>query len=214
MVLFFQALDAGQQLISGVAILQEWTLRAISLSIGVVVVLLLVRALSDSLRLNPFGTVYQALRRPTDRMIGHMRSSRFYYPLRQSLGFNPSILMVLVTLAILWYVLTGVLQNLFFLLQGLGLSLISFGRGEVFSGVRYLIGVGLLAVLFFLMAMMTIVFVHWIFGLLAQMARRAQERLTPLLRVFEFGGIFSGWSFVILWIALSFATQAVQAIFF
>ena len=214
MILFFQGVDLGQQLISGVGILQEWTLRAISLSIGVVVVLLLLRVLTDLLRLNPFGTVYQSLRRPTERMISHMRSSHFYYPLRQSLGFNPSILMVLVTLAILWYVLTGVLQNLFFLLQGLGLSLVSFGRGEVFSGARYLIGVGLLAVLFFLMAMMTVVFVHWIFGLLAQLARRSMERLKPLLRVFEFGGIFSGWSFMILWIALSFATQAVQAIFF
>lgn len=64
------------------------------------------------------------------------------------------------------------------------------------------------------MALMTIVFVNWIFGLFRRLAYWSLSRLTPLLRVFEFGGAFAGWSFIILWIALSFATVAVQGVFF
>jgi hypothetical protein len=214
MVLFLQTIGIGQALIEGIAILQGVTKTAIGLTIGVVVTLLLMRLLAEGLRLNPFGSLYQTMRRPTDRVIAHLRTSRFYSPLRQSLGFDPSVLMVLLALAILWYVLTGVMQNLFFLLQGLGLSLISLGRGDLLVGAKYLIGVGLLAILFFLMAMMTVIFVNWIFGLFRRLAWRALDRLTPLLRLFEFGGIFTGWSFLILWIAVSFAAQAVQAIFF
>ena len=86
--------------------------------------------------------------------------------------------------------------------------------GNIFTGVRYLIGVLLLSALFFLMALMTIVFVNWIFGLLRRQAWWSLDRLNPLLRLFEFGGAFTGWSFMILWFAITFAALAVQAVFF
>jgi hypothetical protein len=34
-----------------------------------------------------------------------------------------------------------------------------------------------------------------------------------LLNIFEFGGAFAGWSFLLLWIALSLAATAVERIF-
>ena len=207
-------MNPGRLLIESIAQMEGLVQLVIGLTIAAVGTLLLLRYLTDLLRLNPFGRLYQSLRRPTDEMISHMRGSRFYMPLRRSLGFDPAVLMVLVSLAILWYVVTGVLHNLFFLLQGLGQSLIAFGGGSVFIGAKYLIGTGILAVLFFLMALMTIVFVNWIFGLFRRLAYWSLSRLTPLLRVFEFGGAFAGWSFIILWIALSFATVAVQGVFF
>jgi hypothetical protein len=71
----------------------------------------------------------------------------------------------------------------------------------------------LLGAIFFLLALMLIIFVYWIFGIFSRVAFRALERLGPLLRVFEFGGTFAGWSFVILGIALSFAASAVQLMF-
>jgi hypothetical protein len=40
------------------------------------------------------------------------------------------------------------------------------------------------------------------------------HRISPLLRIFEFGGMFAGFSFVILWIVLSLAASAVSAVFF
>jgi len=206
--------DTGQFLIESIGQLQRFTQLCIGATIAVVVGLLFLRYLPELMKLNPFSQTYHALRRPTNGLIQHMRLSSFYSPLRKSFGFDPSLLMVLVTLAILWYVTSGVLHNLFFILQGIGLSLLSFGAGEVFTGVRNLIGAVLLSAIFFLMALMTIVFVNWIFGMLAQQAWWALNRLKPLLQLFEFGGAFTGWSFVILWIALSFAARAVEAIFF
>jgi hypothetical protein len=40
------------------------------------------------------------------------------------------------------------------------------------------------------------------------------HRISPLLKVFEFGGALAGFSFVILWIVLSLAASAVTAVFF
>jgi hypothetical protein len=205
---------AGEFLIESVGYLQSFVQLAIGATMAIVIGLLVVRYLPELLKLNPFGQTYQALRRPTDELIYHMRRSHFYTPLRRTLGFDPAMLMVLISLAILWYVVSGVLQNLFFIGRGLGLSLIAFGSGALFGGVRYLTGTVLLAILFFLMALMTIVFVNWLFGLFQRAGWWALDRLTPLLRVFEFGGTFAGWSFMILWIAISFASTAVQAIFF
>lgn len=206
--------ETGQFLLASIAQLQRYLELCIWLTIAVIAGLLLLRYLPELLRLNPFSQTYLAMRRPTNNLIAHMRRSRFYSPLRQSLGFDPSLLMVLVALAILWYVISGVLHNLFFILQGIGLGLIRFGMGEIFTGIRYLIGAGILAVLFFLMALMTITFINWIFGMLDRLAWHSLNRLNPLLRLFEFGGAFTGWSFVILWMALSFAAMAVQAVFF
>jgi hypothetical protein len=146
-------------------------------------------------------------------LLENMRRSRLYYPLRRALKFDPAVLMLLIGTAIICYVVSLVIGYLLALMSGVGRSLIAFGDGYVFNGVRYLVGTVLLAVIFYLLALMLIVFVNWIFGLLSRAAYRALERIGPLLHIFEFGGVFRGWSFLILGIALSFAASAVQLIF-
>ncbi len=213
MTLFFVS-SFGEVLLDVVERIREFVPLVIGVTLAIVVTLLILRLVADLLKLNPFGRIYQSVHKPTNGVIDQMRSSRFYHPLKRSLGFDPAILMVLVALAILWYVVDGVINNLLFVIQGFGSSLISFSNGNFFRGASYLIGSLLLAALFFLMALMTIVFVNWIFGLFRSAAYWAMERLAPLLRIFEFGGAFAGWSFLILWIAISFATAAVIMVFF
>jgi hypothetical protein len=186
----------------------------IGLTMALVVALLLIRILADILKLNPFGRIYQSARRPTDELFYRMRTSRFFFPLKRAFGFDPTVVMVLVALAITLYVIYYVSSNFLIIIDGLGRSLISFGDGYLFTGARYLIGTILLSLILFLMSLMTIVFVNWIFGLLRRGAFWSMERLAPLLRIFEFGGIFTGWSFLILWLALNFSQLAVMAIFF
>ena len=86
--------------------------------------------------------------------------------------------------------------------------------GDVARGVYALIGTSLLAVIFCLMTLMTIVFINWISGRFNRAAFGAMHRISPLLRIFEFGGVFSGFSFLILWLVLSLAASAVGAVFF
>jgi len=179
-----------------------------------VVVLLLLRALSGALNLNPFGSFSYYATRPGNDLLRNMRNSRFYYPLKRALGFDPAIIMVLVATAIVCYVVYLIIDYFFMLLTGLGRVFIAFGSGNLFTGIRYLIGTLLLAIIFYLLALMLLVFVNWIFGLFNRLAYRALNRIAPLLRIFEFGGIFAGWSFLILGIALSFAASAVQLVFF
>jgi hypothetical protein len=198
---------------SAVGIMREVVQLVIGITIGLVIALLIIRFLTDLFKLSPFGRIYQSVRRPTDELYSRMRTSHFYYPLRRSFGFDPTIIMILIALAISWYVIYIVSNYLFQILEGLGTSLMSFGSGEVFGGARILIGSTLLAVIFFLMTLMTIVFVNWLFGLMRRAAFWSMERLAPLLKIFEFGGVLAGFSFIILWIALIFAAAAVQAIF-
>ena len=184
--------------------------------LGIVVVvaaLLIAHYLTEVLHLNPFGRLAYHANRPARGMLDRMRKSRLYYPLRRALKFDPAVLMLLIGTAIVCYVISLVIGYLLSLMSGVGRSLIAFGDGYAFNGVRYLVGTILLAVIFYLLALMLIVFVNWIFGLFSRAAYRALERIGPLLRIFEFGGVFAGWSFLILGIALSFAAGAVQMIF-
>lgn len=211
---FFLFTSAGLLLNRVAETINYFAQWAIGITIGVVVVLLLIRWLMDLLQTSPFGKIVYYLRRPTDNLIRHARESRFYYPLRQALKFNPSILMVLIALAIVWYVVLTVIGNLTTIITWVGVGIDAISAGRIFSGIRYLIGSSLLAAIFFLMTLMTLVFVNWISGLLERASFWAMRRIGPLLKVFEFGGAFAGWSFLILWIALSFAAVAVQAVFF
>jgi hypothetical protein len=182
--------------------------------IAAVVIVVVVKLLTDALKLNPFGRVAYYLNRPGNVLIRQMRDSRFYYPLRRALGFDPAVLMVFVAAALLCYVGYLVVSDFTFVLWGLAQTLIDFGRGNIFTALRFLIGTALLAVIFFLLALMLIIFVNSVFGLFARSAYYANRRIAPLLHLFEFGGMFTGWSFLILYIALTFAAKAVQLLFF
>jgi hypothetical protein len=211
----FLLATAGETIDQLVFNLQYIIRLAINVTIGVTVVLLIARWIIDAANVNPFGRLVYYLRKPTNEMIYRARSSQFYVPLKRAFGFDPAIIMILIALAILWMVVNGIFSNLFTVMLGLGRSLDAFGMGSPLIGARYLIGTILLGVIFFLLALMTIIFVNWIFGFFNRAAHWALSRIGPLLRIFEFGGIFAGWSFVILWIALSwFAAPAVMYVFF
>jgi hypothetical protein len=186
----------------------------VKITVGAVIVLLLLRWITDALNTNPFGRLIYYLRKPTNELVYYIRSSQFYFPLKQALRFDPTYLMALIAVAIIWYVALSIIGYLTTVLAGLGVSLDLIAAGNVARGVYTLIGVSLLAVIFFLMTLMTIVFINWISGRFNRAAFWSMHRINPLLRVFEFGGALAGFSFVILWIVLSLAASAVSAVFF
>jgi hypothetical protein len=186
----------------------------INITVGALVILLLLRWVNDALGSNPFGRLSYYLRKPTNDLVYYIRSSQFYFPLKQALRFDPTYLLVLIAVAIVWYVALSVIGYLNTVLGGLGRSLNSLAAGNVAGGVKTLIGTLLLAVIFFLMTLMTIVFINWISGRFNRTAYWSMHRISPLLRIFEFGGAFAGFSFLILWLVLSFAASAVRAVFF
>jgi hypothetical protein len=206
-------ITGGRSVVAIAQLVQFASFYVFSAIIAFVVVVLLLRFITDALQLSPFGRFAYYATRPANELLRNMRQSRFYFPLKRALGFDPAILMLLIATAILCYVAYVVVGYLTTVLLALASVLIAFGDGELFTAARHLIGMVLIGVLFYLMALMTIVFVNWLFGLLSRPAYRALERIAPLLRIFEFGGIFTGWSFLILWIALSFAAGAIQLIF-
>ncbi len=203
----------GRYVIDAVQIINSFSTFVYFVIIIAVATAVLLYVIVEALQLSPFGRFAYYARRPGNELLHHMRSSRFYYPLKRALGFDPAILMLLIATALVCFVASWIIGYLTTLLSGLGGSLLAIGNGEVFTGVWRLTGVILLSVIFYLMTLMTIVFVNWIFGLFGRAAYLALERIRPLLRLFEFGGIFTGWSFLILWIALSLAAGAVQFIF-
>jgi hypothetical protein len=186
----------------------------INITVGAVVILLLLRWLNDALGANPFGRLSYYLRKPTNDLVYYVRSSQFYFPLKQALKFDPTYLMVLIAMAIVWYVALSVIGYLNTVLGGLGQSMNMLAAGAVTRGVYTLIGTALLAAIFFLMTLMTVVFINWISGRFNRAAYWAMHRISPLLRIFEFGGAFAGFSFLILWLVLSLAASAVRVVFF
>jgi hypothetical protein len=199
-------------------ILADWISRIarllINITVGAVVIFLALRWLNDVLVANPFGRLSYYLRKPTNDLVYYVRSSQFYFPLKQALRFDPTYLLVLIAVAIVWYVALSVIGYLNTVLGGLGTSLKFLAAGDVARGVYTLIGTSLLAVIFFLMTLMTIVFINWISGRFNRAAYWSMHRISPLPRIFEFGGAFAGFSFLILWLVLSLAASAVGAVFF
>ena len=199
-------------------ILADWISRIarllINITVGALVVFLLLRWVSDTLGANPFGRLSFYLRKPTNDLVYYVRSSQFFFPLKQALRIDPTYLMVLIAVAIVWYVALSVIGYLSTVLNGLGLSLNLLAAGNVARGVFTMIGAVLLAAIFFLMTLMTVVFINWISGRFNRAAYWSMTRINPLLKIFEFGGVFAGFSFLILWLVLSLAASAVTAVFF
>ena len=203
------------KLLIDVAEYLSWFIQyAFNVIIGLYVLLLLLRWITDAMQINPFGRIAFTLRRATNDLIYYARNSRFYLPLKQALGFDPSFLMALLCLALIWFLVPSFLGSIPFVLSGIGMGLTQLGVGNVSRGVTSLIGSLLLAVIFFLMLLMVILFVNWISGALNRAASWATYRLDPLLRTFEFGGVMAGWSFPLLWLALYFASSIVRSAFF
>jgi hypothetical protein len=178
-----------------------------------VIVFLALYWIIEKLRLNPFGKIVYYLRRPGSLMLHKMQRSPFHYPLRRALKFDPSGLMVLGGTAIFCYLIAFIIDNFVMLLSGLSMTLLAFGDSQIFAGAWKLTGLVLLGVIFYLMALMTVIFINWLFGWFQRPAHWSLQKLNPLLRLFEFGGAGAGFSFLLLSLALSLAAQAVARIF-
>lgn len=180
------------------------------LVIVVVVVLLLLRVLADALKLNPFGKFSYYGTKPANQLIGNMRASQFYYPLKRALGFDPAILMIFFATVILSYVLYDIVGYLTVALWAVANTLIRLGQGDVVGVLRYVVGTVLLVVVFFLLFLMTVIFIYGVFGLLRKWVGFAYQRIGPLLQIFEQRLPFPGLGFLILWLVLTFVAYAVQ----
>lgn len=190
--------------------LEELSFYLFGLVIVAVAIILLLRVVADVFKLNPFGKFAYYTTRPANRLIGHMRSSQLYYPLKRALGFDPAILMVFFATVILCYVLYVITGYLNVSLWAIANTLVRLGAGDVVGMLRYIIGTVLLVVVFFFLFLMTVVFINSIFGLLRKWVGFAYRRIGPLLQFFEQRLPFPGLGFLILWIVLTFVAYAVQ----
>lgn len=179
----------------------------------VVIVLIVLRVIVDALKLSPFGKFAYYTTKPANRMIGNMRNSQFYYPLKRAFGFDPALLMVFVAAALfcyLGYILVGYINTI---LWALANSLITFGAGNIWSGSRYLLGTILISAIIFLLTLMLFMVLSSWFGIFPKLGQKADLRMRPLLRLFDFGGMWTPFAFIFLMLALNLALSAVQMLF-
>ncbi|MBL8203858.1 MAG: hypothetical protein JNM09_06475 [Blastocatellia bacterium] len=190
--------------------IEELSFYLFGLVIVAVAIILLLRVLADVFKLNPFGKFAYYTTKPANRLIGHMRSSQLFYPLKRALGFDPAILMVFFATVILCYVLYTIVGYLNVALWAVANTFIRLGAGDVVGVLRYVIGTVLLMVMFFFLFLMTVIFINSIFGLLRKWVGFAYRRIGPLLQIFEQRLPFPGLGFLILWLVLTFVAYAVQ----
>ena len=184
----------------------------IGLAIGLA--LLLLRFLTDALKLNPFGRFYQAARRPTDQWFFGMRNSQFYYPLKQAFGFDPVWLMLVLAFVLLFVLMKSMVSYVTTMLNFIALTLIQFGIGNLMQGAQALLGTLLIAFIYFLMALMTILVIYSWFGFFSRAAYWAGQRIYPLLNSVDPSGRYAPIIFILAFILLQYVAGAVAAVFF
>src|SRR5262249_13793161 len=108
-------------------ILADWISRIarllINITVGALVIFLALRWVNDVLVSIPFGSLSYYLRKPTNDLVYYVRSSQFYIPLKQAPRFDPTYLLVLIAMAIVWYVALSIIDYLNIVLRGFGGSL-------------------------------------------------------------------------------------------
>src|SRR5262249_31935745 len=108
----------------------------INITVGALVILLLLRWVNDAMGSNPFGRLSYYLRIPPNDLVYSVLISQFYFPLKQALRFDPTSLLVLIAVAIVYYVALSVIGYFTTVLGGLGESLNSLAAGNVARGVK------------------------------------------------------------------------------
>jgi len=151
---------AGEAIRSFAALLQTTATIVANIALAVAIALVLIRFLADRYNLNPFGRVVFYARRPTEKWFYGIKSSQFYHPIKQALGFEPIWIMLLLGFVILFFLLRSLISDVTLLLNCVGVTLTYFGGGDTISGFKALIGTLLLAIIYFLMALMTILVIH------------------------------------------------------
>jgi hypothetical protein len=206
--------QAGDLFVTLAAWLALVTDYVIQIALVIVIALLVIRFIVDRLDLNPFGRLAYYARRPTNKWFYEIKNSQFYQPLKQAFGFDPLWLLLLVAFALLFYLLRSMVQDVAILLQALGITLRSFGAGETLLGARALLGTVLLALIYFLMLLMTILVINSWFGLFDRAAFWAGRRIYPILYSFDSSGRLGPLVFLLMFFLLGIAAAAVQSTFF
>jgi hypothetical protein len=206
--------QAGDLFVTLAAWLALVTDYVIQIALVIVIALLVIRFIVDRLDLNPFGRLAYYARRPTNKWFYEIKNSQFYQPLKHAFGFDPLWLLLLVAFALLFYLLRSMVQDVAILLQALGITLRSFGAGETLLGARALLGTVLLALIYFLMLLMTILVINSWFGLFDRAAFWAGRRIYPILYSFDSSGRLGPLVFLLMFFLLGIAAAAVQSTFF
>lgn len=194
--------------------LNDISQTAIYIGLAIALTLLLLRFLMDRLDFSPFSRFAYYARRPTEKWFYEIKNSQLYRPIRQALGFDPAYLLLLLAFVLLFYLLNNLVSFLIALIGYLSGTLKAFGMGETVAGGRFLLGTLLLATIYFLMALMTILVIHSWFGLFDRPAYWAGRRIYPLLNSLDSSGRLGPLLFILVFILLSFVASAVQSIFF
>jgi hypothetical protein len=197
-----------------VGLLGLYSSLAIKIALGVFVALVLIRYLLDRFSKNPFGKLTFYLRKPTNKWFYEVKNSQFYYPARQAFGFDPSWLLLILGAACFFYLLSSLISQVLMWLQSVGVTLLYFGSGRTLAGVWALVGLVLLALLYFLMILMTILVINAWFGFFRNASVWAGRKIYPLLASFDPSGRLGPIIFFIAFLLLGFVAGAVQAGFF
>jgi hypothetical protein len=206
--------NAGEAVGSFALILQTVAYYVANVALAVAIVLVLIRFLVDRYNVNPFGRFVYYARRPTEKWFYEIKSSQFYRPIKQALGFEPIWVMLLLAFVILFFLLRGLVDYTTTLLGGVSSTLKYFGIGDTLLGGRALIGTVLLAIIYFLMALMTILVIHSWFGLFERAGYWAGRRIYPILLSFDPTGRIGPLIFLLAFLLLGLVASAVQRAFF
>jgi hypothetical protein len=205
---------AGQSFHQLAVLLNQGATLAANFALAIALLLLAVRFLVDRFNISPFGRIAYYARRPTNRWFYEIKGSQLYHPLRQAFGFDPVWVMLLLAFVLLFFLLRGLISDVVLLLNSVGKTLIAFGAGDAVGGGMALIGTCLLALIYFLMGLMTILVIHSWFGLFDRAAYWAGRRIYPILNSFDPAGRLGGLVFLLAYFLLQLVAGAVQAAFF
>ncbi|HEX2488877.1 MAG TPA: hypothetical protein VHR27_05715 [Blastocatellia bacterium] len=205
---------AGEAIRSFAALLQLTATYLANIALAVAIALVLIRFLVDRYNINPFGRIVYYARRPTEKWFYAIKNSQFYRPIKQALGFEPIWLMLLLGFVILFFLLRSLISDVTLLLGCVSETLFHFGRGDTILGTRALIGTLLLGIIYFLMALMTILVIHSWFGLFERAGFWAGRRIYPILLSFDPSGRLGPLIFLLAFLLLSLVAGAVQLAFF
>lgn len=207
-------ITAGEAIRGFAALLQITATYLANIALAVAIALVLIRFLVDRYNLNPFGRVVYYARRPTEKWFYEIKHSQIYRPIKQALGFEPVWIMLLLGFVILFFLLRSLISDVTLLLGCVSETLFHFGRGDTILGGRALIGTLLLGIIYFLMALMTILVIHSWFGLFERAGFWAGRRIYPILHSFDPSGRLGPLIFILAFLLLSLVAGAVQLAFF
>lgn len=206
--------SAGQFLRNLVITLSVFTATALKLALLIAVVLILIRVLVDKYDFNPFGRLVYYLCRPTNRWFYEIRNSPIYRPVRNLVRFEPAWLLLLLAAAVMYFLVRDLVGDVLTWFWCLGRTLTAFGGGDTASGIKASIGTALLAVIYALTAMMTILVIHSWFGLFDRWAYKAGQRIYPLIHKLDREGRFGPFAFLIAFLLLGVLARIVLRGFF